>query len=96
MQPITSEPVELVVQPAQSGWRLDVFLAHHFTDYSRVHLRRVITAGGVSIDGRGGKPAYRLIPGQRVKIVLPEIPAQAPRRRIFPSISFMKTSTWPL
>jgi 23S rRNA pseudouridine1911/1915/1917 synthase len=78
MNPISSEPVELVVEAAQAGWRLDVFLAHHFTDYSRVHLRRVITAGGVSIDGRGGKPAYRLIPGQRVRIVLPEIPREAP------------------
>jgi 23S rRNA pseudouridine1911/1915/1917 synthase len=84
MVPISSEPVELLVQTAQSGWRLDVFLAHYFTDYSRVHLRRVITAGGVSIDGRGGKPAYRLIPGQRVRIVLPEIPRETPRPENIP------------
>ena len=84
MKPISSEPVELTVQPDQAGWRLDVFLAHHFSDYSRVHLRRVITAGGVSIDGRGGKPAYRLIPGQRVTIVLPEIPREAPRPENIP------------
>ena len=84
MKPISSEPVELTVEPAQSGWRLDIFLAHHFTDYSRVHLRRVITAGGVNIDGRGGKPAYRLTPGQRVRIVLPEIPREAPRPEDIP------------
>ncbi len=75
---LSSDPVELVVAPEESGFRLDAFLAHHFTDYSRVHLRRVITAGGVTIDGRGGKPAYRLKPGQRVSIVLPEIPREAP------------------
>jgi 23S rRNA pseudouridine1911/1915/1917 synthase len=84
MKPISSEPVELTVEPAQSGWRLDVFLANHFTDYSRVHLRRVITAGGVSIDGRGGKPAYRLTTGQRVRIFLPEIPREAPRPEDIP------------
>ncbi len=74
---LSPEPVELVVQPEETGWRLDVLLAHHFSDYSRVHLRRVITSGGVTIDGRGGKPAYRVRGGQRLSITLPEIPRQA-------------------
>ncbi|MEE8452925.1 MAG: RluA family pseudouridine synthase [Thermoguttaceae bacterium] len=76
---LSREPVELIVDASESGERLDAFLAHHFVDYSRVHLRRVITAGGVRIDdGQGGKPSYRLRPGQRVTIVLPEIPREAP------------------
>ena len=75
---LSSDPVELVVLPEESGNRLDAFLAQHFSDYSRVHLRRVITAGGVKVDRQGGKPAYRLKPGQRVSIVLPEIPREAP------------------
>ena len=65
---LSSEPVELVVDASKAGWRLDLFLVHHFPDYSRVHLRRVITAGGVKIDDQGGKPAYRLHEGQRVSI----------------------------
>ena len=65
---LSSEPVELVVEPAQEGWRLDLFLVHHFGDYSRVHLRRVITAGGVKVDQSGGKPSYRLKSGQRVSV----------------------------
>jgi len=73
-----SEPVTLIVGPGESGWRLDVFLAHHFTDYSRVHLRRAISAGAATIDGRGGKPSYRLKPGQRVEFHLPEIPREGP------------------
>ena len=72
------EPVELIVAPAESGWRLDVFLAHHLTDYSRVHLRRVISAGGVRIDGSGGKPSYRLKPGQRVTLDLARAPREGP------------------
>jgi 23S rRNA pseudouridine1911/1915/1917 synthase len=75
---LSQEPVELTVEPAESGWRLDVFLVHHFPDYSRVHLRRVITSGGVSVDAQGGKPSYRLKPGQRVRAILPEIPREAP------------------
>lgn len=81
---LTEEPVELIVEPAQSGWRLDVFLVHHFPDYSRVHLRRVISAGGVKIDGGGGKPSYRLKPGQVVNAVLPEIPREAPTPEAIP------------
>ena len=75
---LSSEPVELVVEASASGHRLDAFLAQHFPDYSRVHLRRVITAGGVRVDQRGSKPAFRLKAGQRVRIVLPEIPREAP------------------
>ena len=76
---LSSQPVEIVVEAAEAGHRLDAFLAAHFPDYSRVHLRRVISAGGVRVDGRGGKPAYRLKAGQRVVFVLPEIPRAAPR-----------------
>ncbi len=81
---LSSEPVELVVDAGESGVRLDVFLAHHFPEYSRVHLRRAITAGGVTIGERGGKPSYRLKPGERVRIVLPEIPREAPRPEEIP------------
>ncbi|HUT88938.1 MAG TPA: RluA family pseudouridine synthase [Thermoguttaceae bacterium] len=82
---LSSEPVELTVSSSEAGWRLDLFLVHHFPDYSRVHLRRVITAGGVRIDDEtGGKPSYRLKPGQRVRVVLPEIPREAPRPEKIP------------
>jgi len=79
-----NQPVELIVSAAEAGWRLDVFLAHHFPQYSRVHLRRVITAGGVRVDHQGGKPSYRLNAGQRVRLVLPEIPRQAPQPENIP------------
>ncbi len=72
------QPIELIVAAAEAGWRLDAFLAHYLTDYSRVHLRRVITAGAVKVDGNGGKPSYRLRPGERVSLELPEIPREGP------------------
>lgn len=77
--PLSSDTaVEVVVDEPAAGTRLDTFLASHFPEFSRVHLRRAITAGGVEVDGRGGKPAYRLKANQRVRIVLPEIPREAP------------------
>ncbi len=81
---LSSQPVELTVEAAEAGHRLDAFLASRFPDYSRVHLRRVISAGGVQVDDRGGKPAYRLKAGQRVSVALPEIPREAPRPENIP------------
>ena len=78
---LSSEPVELTVEPAEAGHRLDAFLASHFPDYSRVHLRRVISAGGVRVDGRGGKPAYRLKAGQRVSLAAARNPPRSTRGR---------------
>jgi 23S rRNA pseudouridine1911/1915/1917 synthase len=90
---LSSEPVDLVVEPEQAGWRLDLFLVHHFPGYSRVHLRRIITAGGVHIGDRGGKPSYRLCPGQRVTVTLPEIPREAPRPENIP-LEILRDDPW--
>jgi 23S rRNA pseudouridine1911/1915/1917 synthase len=38
----------------------------------------VISAGGVTVDRQGGKPGYRLRPGQRVAFVMPEVPREGP------------------
>jgi 23S rRNA pseudouridine1911/1915/1917 synthase len=70
--------VELTVAEDQAGERLDAFLAAALPQYSRVHLRRAITAGGVQVDGRNAKPAYRLLAGQRIVLALPEMPRTGP------------------
>ncbi len=77
-------PIEQVVPDDAHGQRLDVFLAERFSGYSRVQLRRVITAGGVQVDGRRTKAAYRLVTGQRVTVVFPEIPSQRPQPEDIP------------
>jgi 23S rRNA pseudouridine1911/1915/1917 synthase len=81
---LSPEPIALVVGLDHAGWRLDLFLARHFPSYSRVHLRRVITAGGVRVGDRGGKPSYRLRAGERVSILLPDIPREAPQPENIP------------
>ncbi len=76
---LSDDPVEFVVEESEAGQRLDMLLSLRFHDYSRGHLRRVISFGGVRIDETGGKPAYRVRAGQVVRVVLPEIPREAPR-----------------
>ena len=75
----------IIVELSESGWRLDLFLAHHFPNYSRTHIRNAIMAGHVLIreeEGSDqetrGKPAFRLKPGQIVSFEPPEVPREAP------------------
>jgi 23S rRNA pseudouridine1911/1915/1917 synthase len=81
---LSDEPLELVVGPDDAGSRLDAFLAKSLPRHSRMQLRRVIGAGGVRVDGQGTKVAYRLAEGQRVTIVLPEMPAAGPNPENIP------------
>lgn len=80
----SSSPVEIVVDEASAGQRLDAFLAAQFPRHSRVALRRAISAGGVTVDGRGAKPAYRLNVGQRISLSLPDLPHAGPQPEAIP------------
>ena len=71
-------PIERTVEPEHAGCRLDVFLARQFPEFSRAHLRRAIDAGGVSLNDRTAKAGQRLKGGERLLIVLPEIPRPGP------------------
>ncbi len=77
------------VDYSEGGWRLDLYLAHHFPVYSRTLIRAAIMAGGVLIDAdettqSRGKPSFRLKPGQTIRFTLPEIPREAPRPEPIP------------
>ncbi len=78
------QPVELVVEEAFDGVRLDVFLAQKFSDYSRVHLRKVVNADAVQVNDRRSKASHKLRTGERVSIVLPELPRKAPQPEDIP------------
>ena len=77
------------VQPTEAGWRLDLFLAHHFPSYSRTLVRNAIINGGAVIDPHSdkpcaGKPSYTLKPGQIVRFTLPELPRESPKPEPIP------------
>ncbi|MGN0910769.1 MAG: RluA family pseudouridine synthase [Thermoguttaceae bacterium] len=73
------EVAKRVVSEAEAGWRLDLFLAAKFPQYSRVLLRKAIQAeDGVDVDGKHGKPSFRLKPGSVVSFRLVEPPRESP------------------
>jgi len=66
--------LEFTADEADVGKRLDVFLTERLPAHSRVQLRRVIVGGGVKVDGQGRKVAFKLSAGEKVTVVLPEMP----------------------
>ena len=70
----TPEP-ELVVQAAEAGARLDVFLARRAIVPSVAAGRRAVAAGSVRVNGRAAKKGKRLEPGDHV--ALSEAPAES-------------------
>jgi len=81
---LNEQAQELVVGDADSGTRLDAFLAKAFPKYSRMQLRRIIGAGGVRVNDLGTKVAHRLQPGNRVSIFLPLMPSAGPNPENIP------------
>lgn len=82
--PAQLPPVELVVDESQAGNRLDWFLARQFPTYSRTHLRRVINAACVKVNGKRTKASHHLSPGDRISLVLPEMPRSGPEPEEIP------------
>jgi 23S rRNA pseudouridine1911/1915/1917 synthase len=78
------EPIQLVVSEADAGCRVDWFLARRFPQFSRVFMRKVVNSEAVRVDGKRVKGSLRLKAGQRVTIVLPELPRQGPQPENIP------------
>jgi len=73
--------VEVVVDEAMAGARLDAALAGAHEALSRNRIKDLILAGAVSIDGRPvGEPKYRLKAGETITLLAPppEDPEPAP------------------
>ncbi len=64
--------------------RLDKYLANGISGYSRVQLRRAITAGEVLVDNKTAKPSYRLRIGQSVVCNLTNPAVELPQAENIP------------
>jgi 23S rRNA pseudouridine1911/1915/1917 synthase len=78
MFPSAFEPVEFLVESRLEEKRLDQYLARRFPDLSRAFLQRAIAAGGVEVNASPARASRRLRPGDRVRVCLPDLPADVP------------------
>jgi 23S rRNA pseudouridine1911/1915/1917 synthase len=73
----TMDEQEITFTAEEGTPRLDQFLAAHMPDLSRAQLQRLVKSGEVTVNGRPAKPAYRVAPGDQVRVLLPEKPETA-------------------
>jgi 23S rRNA pseudouridine1911/1915/1917 synthase len=75
---LSAESQELIIEEADKGKRLDIYLAEKFPYFSRMSLRRAIHLGGALVDGREVRSAFKVRPGPRVTVRLPEVAPEGP------------------
>ena len=70
---MTNDP-ELIDVPEESvGTRIDSFLAEYFDDFSRSYLKKLLSDGNVLVGEKAVKASYKLRPGDKLSVTLPEI-----------------------
>src|SRR5690606_21226023 len=64
--------VDITVDDASAGTRLDAWLAAAFPDLSRSRHKDLILAGAVTVDGKAvTEPKYRVKPGESIALDVP-------------------------
>ncbi len=69
---IEREPLILHVGHSIKGRRLDKYLHGRFSDLSRRFIQDAIRAGSVQVNGKITKPSFKLSPGDKIDLTLPE------------------------
>ncbi len=91
--PATPETLDLVAPESAMGARLDTFLAAELPHYSRVHLRRLINAASVTVNGKRTKAAHSLRAGEQIRVELIAPARELPRAEDIP-IEILYEDEW--
>ena len=67
------ETIELLAEYDDKNVRLDKFVSERVPDLSRTYLQLLIDQGLITVDEQVRRPAFKMTPGQRVHVTLPEI-----------------------
>ena len=74
---ITShEPLTLHVGSSIKERRIDKYLHGRFSNLSRRLIQEAIKAGSVKVNGKAVKPSFKLSPGDKIDLSLPEPPSK--------------------
>src|SRR3954454_23387991 len=75
---LSDTPTDFVVKARMAGKRIDAYLAGRYPDYSRSVVQKVIDAGALLVNDQAVKASYRVRPGDRIRVWLPELADDAP------------------
>ncbi len=70
------EPLTLHVGHSIKERRLDKYLHGRFSNLSRRFIQDAIKAGSVKVNGKIAKPSFKLSPGNKIVLTLPEPPSK--------------------
>src|SRR6185436_16577986 len=64
------QPLKLQIraEPEERGTRLDIFLARHFSQFTRSHIQALNRSGLVLVEGRPEKSGYRMRGNETVEV----------------------------
>ncbi len=74
------QPMLLQVGTSIKERRIDKYLHGRFSNYSRVMIQNIIKASAVKVNGKIVKASFKLSPGDKIELTLPELP----KREILP------------
>jgi len=70
------KPLTLQVGTSIKERRLDKYLHSRFANFSRVMIQKQIGAGAVKVNGKIVKSSFKLSPGDKIDLTLPELPSK--------------------
>lgn len=56
--------------------RIDKYLHGRFSNYSRAMIQEAIKAGGAKVNGQTVRSSFKLSPGDKIELILPELPVK--------------------
>ncbi|NLM96039.1 MAG: RluA family pseudouridine synthase [Halanaerobiaceae bacterium] len=62
----------LLINEEEKGKRLDRYLAEKLEELSRSYIQKLIDEGLITVNGKAGKPGYRLRAGDSINVEVPE------------------------
>ena len=69
-------PLTLRVGNSIKERRVDKYLHGRYHNYSRVMIQEIIKAGAVKVNSKIVKPSFKLSPGDKIELTLPELPSK--------------------
>lgn len=69
-------PMSLQVARAIKERRIDKYLHGRFGDFSRAMIQQIIKAGAAKVNGKIVKPSFKLSPGDKIELTLPQLPTK--------------------
>jgi len=74
MQDTKGEHLILYVRNSIKQRRIDKYLHGRFSNFSRVMIQTLIKEGAVKVNGKIVKPSFKLSPGDKIDLTVPQLP----------------------